>query len=102
MTPLLHAGLRASLFSQGRPQLGGSVPDEWSPTVYIDAPLPGLEPDFFRVEVTRVEQGYYDMRVTAAQDRRYISAADTTFYCSLTAGEMWDVLSATLDALGGV
>lgn len=65
----------------------------------MDQSLPGFAPEFMRIEIERQEDGYLSVSVLAAQDRRYISAADKGVYDHLSSGEAFDVLAAVLEVL---
>lgn len=56
--------------------------------------LPGCSPGYHRVEVERQEDGYYTVKVAAADSRGLLHAALVDTYADLTDGEALDVYEA--------
>lgn len=67
----------------------------------LDAPLPGMEPPYVRVDVTLTPEGTRTVRVFAAEGPGFVSAQESDLYEDLTAYEALDVAVAALSILLG-
>jgi hypothetical protein len=66
---------------------------------HMNVPLPGFVPGLIRIELRNEGDEGWSVRVTEAQDERFVSAADTTTYGGCSLAEALDVAEATLAAL---
>ena len=65
----------------------------------MDRPLPGFEPAYIRIDVTRTPAEGYSVRVFACEGPGFVAVADSDLYESLVAFEVTDVVAASLMTL---
>lgn len=63
--------------------------------------LPGFEPAYIRVDLTRTPEGSWTVTEYVAEGPGFVCAADGTTYGPLTYLEATDVVGACLDAFSG-
>lgn len=71
-------------------------------TYRLDAPLPGFEPGYIRLDATRQPDGSWAVRVWGVDGPGFVSARDSDLYEHLASWEVLDVANATLMTMLGV
>lgn len=65
----------------------------------MDYTLPGLQPGFIRLSLERQADGYWEVRVNAAEGQGFLDRSGQQRYQDLTAYEAQDVVTASLEGL---